>query len=140
MDWSLVTEASTNDREITEKHNLAAGAIECGALCRVGRHSGRRHSPAGGNVWTALALFLLGQCALVLMGRLYQRWSGYDVAAEIRSATSPPEPHFAMTLVALSLLMLKRHQRRVRRLGEKPVVLSPSTRWPGWSCCSSCVG
>jgi uncharacterized membrane protein YjfL (UPF0719 family) len=96
-----------NDREIAENRNLAAGALECGGyLASAALLAGAIRQP-GGTVWTACAFFLLGQAALILMGRLYELWSGYDVAAEIRSANLAAGTGFAMSLVALSLIMLK---------------------------------
>jgi uncharacterized membrane protein YjfL (UPF0719 family) len=96
-----------NDREITEHRNLAAGALECGAYIAAATVLAGAIRQPGGTAWTALAIFLLGQFALILMGRLYQRWIGYDVVAEVRSGNLAAGVGFAMTLVALSLLMLK---------------------------------
>jgi uncharacterized membrane protein YjfL (UPF0719 family) len=75
-----------NDREITEHRNLAAGTLESGGY---------------------VASFLLGQFVLILLGRLYEAWSGYDVAAEVRAGNFAAGIGFAMTLAALSLIMLK---------------------------------
>jgi uncharacterized membrane protein YjfL (UPF0719 family) len=96
-----------NDGEITEHRNLAAGALECGAYIAAATVLAGAIRQPGGTAWTALAIFLLGQFALILMGRLYQRWIGYDVVAEVRSGNLAAGVGFAMTLVALSLLMLK---------------------------------
>ncbi len=96
-----------NDREITEHRNLAAGALECGAYIAAATVLAGAIRQPGGTIWTALAIFLLAQFAFILMGRLYQRWIGYDVGAEVRSGNFAAGVGFAMTLVALSLLMLK---------------------------------
>ena len=96
-----------NDREITNQRNLAAGALECGAYVASAALLASAIRQPGGTPWTAGAILLLGQFALLLTGRLYQRWAGYDVAAEIRAGNFAAGIGFAMTLVALSLLMQK---------------------------------
>jgi uncharacterized membrane protein YjfL (UPF0719 family) len=96
-----------NDREIIDRRNLAAGALECGGyLAAAAILAGAIRQP-GGNVGTAAAIFLLGQLVLILMGRLYEVWSGYAVAKEIRSGNFAAGIGFGLTLVALSLIMLK---------------------------------
>jgi uncharacterized membrane protein YjfL (UPF0719 family) len=106
MDRLLVTHVR-NDREIIANRNLAAGALECGAYIASATVLAGAIRQPGGTPWTAAAIFLLGQCALILTGHLYQRWSGYDVIAEIRSGNLAAGVAFALTLVALSLVMLK---------------------------------
>jgi uncharacterized membrane protein YjfL (UPF0719 family) len=96
-----------NDREITEHRNMAAGALECGAYIAAATVLAGAIRQPGGTIWTALGIFLLAQFAFILMGRLYQRWIGYDLVAEIRSGNLAAGVGFSMTLVALSLLMLK---------------------------------
>ncbi len=96
-----------NDQEIREHRNLAAGALECGVYIAAATVLAGAIRQPGGTPWTALAIFLLGQFAFILMGRLYQRWIGYDLVAEVRSGNLAAGVGFAMTLVALSLLMLK---------------------------------
>jgi uncharacterized membrane protein YjfL (UPF0719 family) len=106
MDRLLVTHVR-NDREIIGNRNLAAGAIECGAyIASAAVLAGAIRQP-GGTPWTAATIFLLGQGVLILTGHLYQRWSGYDVIAEIRSGNLAAGVAFALTLVALSMVMLK---------------------------------
>ena len=106
MDRLLVTHMR-NHREITGRRNLAAGALECGAyIASATLLAGAIRQP-GGTPWTAAAIFLMGQLALILMGHLYQRWTGYNVAAEVGAGNFAAGVAFAMTLVALSLLMLK---------------------------------
>ena len=106
MDRLLVTHVR-NDREIVEHRNLAAGALECGAYIASATVLAGAIRQPGGTPWTAAAIFLLGQFALILTGHLYQRWSGYDVIAEVRSGNLAAGVAYAMTLVALSLVMLK---------------------------------
>ena len=106
MDRLLVTHVR-NDREISEHRNVAAGALECGAYVGSAAILAGAIRQPGGTPWTAAAIFLLGQVALILMGHIYQRWSGYDVEAEVRSGNLAAGVAFAMTLTALSFLMLK---------------------------------
>src|SRR5713226_4601976 len=84
-----------------------AGALESGAyVASAALLAGAIRQP-GGSIYTALAIFLLGQFTLILLGRLYQAWTGYDVAAEVRAGNFAAGIGFAMTLAALSLIMLK---------------------------------
>jgi uncharacterized membrane protein YjfL (UPF0719 family) len=106
MDRLLVTHVR-NDREIIENRNLSAGALECGAYIASATVLAGAIRQPGGTPWTAAAIFLLGQFALILTGHLYQRWTGYDVVAEVRSGNLAAGVAYAMTLVALSLVMLK---------------------------------
>jgi uncharacterized membrane protein YjfL (UPF0719 family) len=106
MDVLLVADTH-NSREIIEHRNTAAGVIEsCGYIAAALVLAGAIRQP-GGNAWTAIALFLLGLAALILIGRLYQRLTGYDVAAEIRKGNFPAGVAFGMTLIAIALLMMK---------------------------------
>jgi uncharacterized membrane protein YjfL (UPF0719 family) len=106
MDRSLLS-GVRNDREITEHRNVAAGALECGGyVASAVLLAGAIRQP-GGTPWTAAAILLLGQFALILTGRLYQKWTGYDVAEQVRSGNLAAGVAFGMTLGALSLLMLK---------------------------------
>lgn len=103
----LLAAGVRNDREIIDHRNRAAGAVEGGAYLASGLILAGVIRQPGGTPWTAGALFLLGQCALILMGRLYQRWAGYVVATEVRSDNLAAGIAFGMTLPALALLMLK---------------------------------
>ena len=106
MDRLLVSHVR-NDREIVEHRNLAAGALECGATFLRRRCWRARFGSRAGLRGLRSRSFLLGQFALIVLGRLYQRWIGYDVMAEVRSGNFAAGVGFAMTLIALSLLMLK---------------------------------
>ena len=108
MDRLLVS-GVRNAHEITKNRNLAAGALECGAYVTAGIILAGAIRQPGGTPWTAAVLFLLGQFALIAMGRVYQsqKLSGYNVAAEVRAGNFAAGIGFALTLVALSLLMLK---------------------------------
>ncbi len=106
MDRTLVT-ATRNSDEIIHHRNTGAGALECGAYVASALVLAGAIRQPGGTVWSAVVLFLLGQAALILIGHLYQKLAGYDVAKEIRSANLAAGVAFGMTLVAISLLMVK---------------------------------
>ena len=106
MDRSLVIRVR-NDLEIIEHRNLAAGVLECGAYIAYAIVLAGAIRQPGGTPWTAIGLLVLGQGALIVAGRLYQKWVGYDVAKEIQSANLAAGTAFAMTLIALAILMLK---------------------------------
>ena len=106
MDRALVTKARVSD-EITRNRNIAAGAVEAGVYIASGLVlSGAIREP-GGSVLTACVFFILSQIVLIVLGRLYQRVAGYDVAKEILSGNLAAGTAFSFTLIGLALLMLK---------------------------------
>lgn len=106
MDQVMVA-GTFNSREVIENRNVAAGVLEaCGYVSAALVLASAIRQP-GGTVLTTAVLFVLGQTALILIARLYQRMSGYDVAAEIRKANVAAGFAFGMTLVAIALLMVK---------------------------------
>ena len=106
MDRALVAKACISD-QIVRNRNVAAGAVEAGVYIASGLVlSGAIREP-GGSVLTSIVFFVLSQIVLILLGRLYQRLAGYDVAKEIQSGNLAAGAAFSMTLVALALLMLK---------------------------------
>jgi uncharacterized membrane protein YjfL (UPF0719 family) len=58
-------------------------------------------------VLTALAAFLLSQFVLLLLGRVYQAWTGYGMSRQICDGNFAAGIALGLTLVALSLLMVK---------------------------------
>jgi uncharacterized membrane protein YjfL (UPF0719 family) len=106
MDRTLVSRASVSG-EIIRNRNVAAGTVEAGVYIASGLVlSGAIREP-GGSVLTAGVFFVLSQVGLIVLGRLYQRLAGYDVAREIQNANLAAGAAFSLTLVALALLMLK---------------------------------
>lgn len=104
---ALLIAGTHNSREIIEHRNPGAGMIECcGYVASALVLAGALRQP-GGNAWTAIGLFVLGLAALIVIGRLYQRVTGYDVAAEIRKGNFSAGIAFGMTLIAIALLMMK---------------------------------
>lgn len=106
MDHLLVTGVE-NSHEVTENRNVAAGVVECSGYIAAGLVLAAAIRQPGGTVWSAAALFLLGQAALILIGHLYQRLAGFNVPREIAGANLAAGVAFGMTLVALALLMVK---------------------------------
>ena len=106
MDWALVTKAKVSD-EITRNRNIAAGAVEAGVYIASGLVlSGAIREP-GGSVLTACVFFILSQIVLIVLGHVYQRVAGYNVAKEILSGNLAAGTAFSLTLIGLALLMLK---------------------------------
>lgn len=103
----LLVTGVRNDREIIDHRNLAAGALESGGYIASAIVLAGAIRQPGGTPWTAAVLFILGQCALLGMGHIYQRYVGYNVVAEIKSCNLAAGLAFGSTLAALALLMLK---------------------------------
>ena len=106
MDRTLVSQCC-HSREIVEKRNLAAGAVECGVYLSAGIVLAGAIREPGGSILTALVFFLLSQAVLLLFGRLYQRVAGYDAGREIRDGNLAAGVALGLMLVAISLLMFK---------------------------------
>lgn len=105
MDAALVSGARCSDE--VRARNVSAGAVECCVYIASGLVlAGALHEP-GGSALTVLVFFILSQLALLLFGRLYQMWAGYGISREICSGNLAAGTAFGLTLVALSLLMLK---------------------------------
>lgn len=105
-DWALVAKARIADQIVLHR-NVAAGAVEAGVYIASGLVLFGALREPGGSLLTTVVFFLLGQVVLVLLGRLYQRFAGYDVAREIGNGNLAAGAAFALTLVALALLMVK---------------------------------
>ncbi len=103
----LIVGGMHDDTEIARHRNVAAGAVECGGYLASGIILAGAIRQPSGTILTAAAFFIIGQAALILAGRLYQRWSGYRVAEEVRTGNLAAGVAYGMTLVALALLMLK---------------------------------
>lgn len=106
MDRGLIARACVSE-QITRHRNIAAGAVEAGVYLASGLLlSGAIREP-GGSVLTACVFFALSQVVLIALGRAYQSIAGYDVASEIRNGNIAAGAAFSLTLIALSLLMMK---------------------------------
>jgi uncharacterized membrane protein YjfL (UPF0719 family) len=93
--------------EVIGNRNVAAGALECGSYIAAALVlAGAVHQP-GGTVLSVAVLFGLGLVALILVGRVYQKFAGYDVAREICGANLAAGVAFGMTLIAIALVMMK---------------------------------
>ena len=105
MDRTLVIGTQCAN-EVKNNRNVAAGVLEFGAYVATALVlAGAIHQP-GGTIWSVLALFLLGQCALILIARVYQRLAGYDVGNEICGANLAAGVAFSLSLVAVALIMM----------------------------------
>jgi uncharacterized membrane protein YjfL (UPF0719 family) len=106
MDSALVAKACISD-QIVRHRNVAAGAVEAGVYVASGLVLfGALREPSG-SVLTMVVFFVLSQVVLVLFGRMYQRLAGYDVAAEIQTGNLAAGIAFALSLIAIALLMVK---------------------------------
>lgn len=106
MDRMLVTGARCSAL-VTGDRNTAAGVLECGAYVASALVLAGAIRQPGGTWLSALVLFVLGQCALILVGRMYERLAGYDVAKEVCGSNLSAGVAFAMSLVAVALIMMK---------------------------------
>lgn len=106
MNATLIAGARCSD-QIVSSHNLAAGAVEFGVYVSAGLVLAGALREPGGTVLTAIVFFLLSQVVLLVLGRLYQAFAGYAIAKEICNGNLAAGTAFGLTLIALSLLMVK---------------------------------
>jgi uncharacterized membrane protein YjfL (UPF0719 family) len=106
MNSLLVSGARCSD-EVVKNRNTAAGAVECGLYVASGIVLAGALREPGGTWLTAIVFFVLSQLVLLVLGRVYQRFAGYGIAKEICGGNLAAGVAFGLTLVALSLLMLK---------------------------------
>jgi len=93
--------------EITKHRNVAAGMLEAmGSVASGLVLAAAIHQP-GGTIGTVLALLIISQAAFIVIARAYQKWAGYDVAAEVRNGNLAAGVAFGLTVVAIAILMLK---------------------------------
>lgn len=92
---------------VVKSRNLAAGAVEGGVYLASGIVIGGVLREPGGSLVTVLVFFVLGISVLVLLGKLYEKLTGYDTVGEIRGGNLAAGVAFSFTLVALSLLIRK---------------------------------
>ena len=71
------------------------------------RPSCRPSTPPLGPAPASISRPILSRFVLILLGHVYQRFIGYDVAAEVRSANFAAGIAFGLTLPALAMLMVK---------------------------------
>ena len=106
MNAALISGARCSD-QIVAHHNLAAGAVEFGVYVSAGLVLAGALREPGGSVVTAVVFFLLSQVVLLVLGRVYQAFAGYAIGKEICSGNVAAGAAFGLTLIALSLLMVK---------------------------------
>lgn len=104
---STIISGARCSAEIVNNRNTAAGAVECGAYLASGLVLAGALRESGGTWLTASVFFLLSQFVLLLFGRLYQRFSGYNARQEICSGNLAAGAALGLTLIAISLLMFK---------------------------------
>ncbi|HBY58363.1 MAG TPA: hypothetical protein DEH78_00985 [Solibacterales bacterium] len=93
--------------EVVNNRNTAAGVVEGCVYAATGLVLAGAIRQPGGSIASALGFFLLSQITLLLFGRLYQRWAGYDAAKEIRGGNLAAGVPLGLTLIAIALLMTK---------------------------------
>lgn len=105
MNVALISGARCSDE--VRARNVGAGIVECCVYIASGLVLAGALRQQGATVVTAVVFFLLSQIALLLFGRLYQMWAGYAISREICGGNAAAGAAFGLTLIALSLLMLK---------------------------------
>ena len=95
-----------NKTELVDQQNLGTGAVMAGSFIASGLIVAGSVHGQGGGVHTVLVFFVLGQFALVLIAKIYNLVTPYDVHDEIEQNNMAAGIAFAGTLTALGLILM----------------------------------
>lgn len=96
-----------NKKEIVEDQNIGTGAVQAGSYVASGLIVAGSIQGEGGGIHTAVAFFALGQVALLIMAKLYNLITSFDVHDQIEQDNAAAGIAFAGVLVGLGALLAK---------------------------------
>lgn len=102
----LILSKFDNVKEIIEDRNAGVGAVQMGsyiasALIIAGAISGQ-----GGGFITAITFFFLGQGVLIIMAKIYNLITSYDLHEELEKDNVSAGIGFAGTLISIGVILL----------------------------------
>ncbi len=97
----LILHAFNNTKELIEDQNCGTGAVECATYMATGLIIFGAISGEGGNLFTALVFWVLGQVVLVFAGLIYDLIISYDLHEQIEKDNVAAGVGFAGALLAV---------------------------------------
>ncbi|MBW2368768.1 MAG: DUF350 domain-containing protein [Deltaproteobacteria bacterium] len=91
--------------ELIRDKNQGTGAVSCGVSIASGAIIFGAISGQGGNVWTAVAFWAIGQLLLVLAAKMYNLITPFDIHGEIEKDNVAAGVSFAGALTAMGLVV-----------------------------------
>lgn len=95
-----------NIEQLTEEHNVAVGAVQCGTYLATGLVAAGAITGTGGNVFTAIAFFALGQVSLLMFSLLYDLFTPYSIHKELEGKNIAAGVALGGSLIALGIIVL----------------------------------
>ncbi len=97
----LVLHAFDNTKELIEDQNCGTGAVECATYIATGLIIFGAISGEGGNLFTAIVFWALGQGVMVIAGIIYNLIISYDIHDQIEKDNVAAGVGFAGALLAM---------------------------------------
>jgi len=91
--------------ELIRDHNQGTGAVLCGVSIASGLVIYGAVAGEGGNVWTAIGFWAIGQIILILSGLIYTLLNSYDVHDEIEKDNVAAGISFSGLLIAIGIIV-----------------------------------
>jgi len=91
--------------ELIRDRNQGTGAVSCGVSIASGLIIYGAVSGEGGNVWTAIAFWCIGQLMLILAGLMYNFITPYCIHDEIERDNVAAGVSFAGALIAMGIIV-----------------------------------
>jgi len=103
-DWIILHKFKVSD-ELIRDHNQGTGAVSFGISVASGLVVFGAVSGEGGNIWTAIAFWAIGQVMLILTALVYNLITPYDVHDEIEKDNAAAGVSFGGALVAVGIVL-----------------------------------
>jgi len=91
--------------ELIRDQNQGTGAVSCGVSIASGLIVYGAISGEGGNIWTAIAFWIIGQVMLIFAGWMYTWMTPYSVHGEIERDNVAAGVSFAGALIAMGIIV-----------------------------------
>ena len=104
--------------ELVRDQNQGSGAVSCGTSLASGLIIFGAVSGEGGNIWSAIIFWGVGQLLLVLAGWVYNWITPYDIHSEIEKDNVAAGVSFGGALTAMGIIVGKAAEGDVDALGE----------------------
>jgi len=91
--------------ELIRDQNQGTGAVSCGVSIASGLIIYGAISGEGGNVWTAITFWCIGQIMLILAGWMYNWITPYSIHKEIEKDNVAAGVSFAGALIAMGIIV-----------------------------------
>jgi len=102
----LILKEFCNVKELTEEHNNAVGVVQFGIYLATGLIAAGSVAGTGGNVFTAVAFFVIGQIALLLFTITYNKITPYCIHEALKNKNIAVGAALAGNLIALGIIVV----------------------------------